>query len=160
MLELLSLLGGGLLRLAPEVLKWIDRKDERAHERAMFDKNLEADKLRGEQAQKLAETHVAGQLSIEDVRAMAAGVQAQAASSGIPWVDAINSLMRPALTFYWCIVLYTVALGCQYLALLAGGKPPVEAVLSLWGAPERAIVMSMISFWFVDRALRNGAGVK
>ena len=42
MLELLgggifgSLLGG-IFRLAPEVLKWVDKKDERAHELKMFE---------------------------------------------------------------------------------------------------------------------------
>lgn len=37
---------GGLLRLAPEVLKWLDRKGERAHELAMQDKALEFEKVR------------------------------------------------------------------------------------------------------------------
>ena len=53
---LLGTLFGGLFRMALEVLKWVDRKDERAHELAMFDKQLEADKLKGDQAQQLAAT--------------------------------------------------------------------------------------------------------
>jgi hypothetical protein len=41
MLELLGggifgSLVGGLFRMAPEVLKWLDKKDERAHELLMF----------------------------------------------------------------------------------------------------------------------------
>ena len=32
MIALISLLGGGLMRLAPELMKWLDRKDERKHE--------------------------------------------------------------------------------------------------------------------------------
>lgn len=47
---LLGTLFGGLFRLAPEALKWLDRKDERTHELAMFDKQLEADRLKGDQA--------------------------------------------------------------------------------------------------------------
>lgn len=51
-----TLLGGlldGIFRLAPEVLKWLDRKGERGHELAMQDKALEFEKLRG--AQRMAE---------------------------------------------------------------------------------------------------------
>ena len=47
---LLGGLLGGAFRLAPEILKWLDRKDERKHELSMFDKQLEADKLKGDQA--------------------------------------------------------------------------------------------------------------
>ena len=50
---LLGGLLGGLFRLAPEVLKWIDRAGERRHELAMQDKALEFEKLRG--AQRMAE---------------------------------------------------------------------------------------------------------
>lgn len=58
---MLDLLGGGVLggliggifRLAPEFLKYFDKKNERQHELAMFDKQCELEKERG--AQKLAE---------------------------------------------------------------------------------------------------------
>ena len=44
---LLGGLLGGAFRLAPEILKWLDRKGERGHELAMQDKALEFEKLRG-----------------------------------------------------------------------------------------------------------------
>ena len=50
---LLGGLLGGAFRLAPEVLKWLDRKGERSHELAMQDKALEFEKLRG--AQRMSE---------------------------------------------------------------------------------------------------------
>ena len=43
---LLGGLLGGAFRLAPEILKWLDRKGERSHELAMQDKALEFEKLR------------------------------------------------------------------------------------------------------------------
>ena len=46
---LLGGLLGGAFRLAPELLKWLDRKGERGHELAMQDKALEFEKLRGAQ---------------------------------------------------------------------------------------------------------------
>mgnify|MGYP000903934696 CR=1 FL=1 len=44
---------GGAFRLAPEILKWLDRNGEHAHEPAMQDKALEFEKLRG--ATRMAE---------------------------------------------------------------------------------------------------------
>ncbi len=49
---LLGGLLGGVFRLAPEILKWLDRQGERGHELAMQDKALEFEKLRG--AQRMA----------------------------------------------------------------------------------------------------------
>jgi len=42
---LLGGLLGGVFRLAPEVLRWFDRKAERDHELAMQDKALDFEKL-------------------------------------------------------------------------------------------------------------------
>ncbi|GGH55394.1 hypothetical protein GCM10010975_12910 [Comamonas phosphati] len=42
---LLGGLLGGAFRLAPELLKWLDRQGERGHELAMQDKALEFEKL-------------------------------------------------------------------------------------------------------------------
>jgi len=44
---LLGGLLGGAFRLAPEILKRLDRKGERGHELAMQDKALEFEKVRG-----------------------------------------------------------------------------------------------------------------
>ena len=53
MFDLLSggLLGsifGGIFRLAPEVLKFLDKKNERAHELNMFQLQTDLEKMRGE----------------------------------------------------------------------------------------------------------------
>ena len=44
---------GGAFRLAPQILKWLDRQGERSHELAMHDKALEFEMLRG--AQRMSE---------------------------------------------------------------------------------------------------------
>ena len=56
MLEtLVGTLLGGAFRMAPELLKWLDRKGDRAHELAMFDKQIEADKLRAMQQLEMSQ---------------------------------------------------------------------------------------------------------
>lgn len=158
MLTILGTLLGGFFRLAPEFLKYFDKKNERAHEAAMFDKQLEADKARAAAAQALEETRGANALNLADIQAMIEATKAQAVQTGIKWVDAINALVRPALTFWWCIVLETAVLVCSYLALRAAGKNSVESILAIWSPEREAIVASIISFWFVDRALRKMSG--
>jgi hypothetical protein len=154
---LVGTLFGGLFRMLPEFLKWLDRKDERAHELSMFDKQLEADKIQIEAGQKLAEIEANKSLRLGDLQALIEGVKAQAVQTGVRWVDAINSLMRPLITFWWVIALYTSAMIAQFVVLVQGGMVPVEAVLRMWGPDEKAIVASIISFWFVDRSLKyNG----
>jgi hypothetical protein len=44
---------GGIFRLAPEVLKWLDKKNERSHELEMFKNQCQLEAQRG--SQKLEE---------------------------------------------------------------------------------------------------------
>jgi hypothetical protein len=155
---LVGTLFGGIFRMAPEILKWMDRKDERAHELSMFDKQLEADKLKGDQAVAQINAQADATIGAAEVQAIIEATKAQATPSGIKWVDAINSLMRPTITFWWVIVLYSTALVAQYVALLGNSTDYLQAILKLWGPDEKAIVASIISFWFVDRSLRKGFG--
>lgn len=155
---LLGTLFGGVFRMAPEILKWLDRKDERAHELAMFDKQLEADKLKGDQALAQINAQADAAIGVAEVQAIIEATKAQSMRTGIKWVDAINSLMRPTITFWWVIVLYTAALVAQYVVILDGGANHLQTILKLWGPDEKAIVASIISFWFVDRSLRKGFG--
>jgi hypothetical protein len=155
MLTLLGGLFGGLFRLAPELMKWLDKKDERAHELSMFDKQIEADKLRSEQ--KIDEIETQGQYTLDTagLAALQEAIKAQGQMTGIKWVDGVNSMMRPLITFWWVIVLSTVAEVCMYISLLHAGVPGVDAVLKLWGPEEKATVAGIINFWFLDRVIRR-----
>jgi len=61
---LLGGLLGGAFRLAPELLKALDRQGERRHELAMQDKAIEFEKLRG--AQRMGEIGAAGDAADDD----------------------------------------------------------------------------------------------
>lgn len=152
---LIGTLLGGVFRMLPEVLKWLDRKDERKHELSMFDKQLSADKMRADAQQQALQTQSDMTMGQAELAAMIAATTAQATQTGVKWVDALSSLMRPLITFWWVIVLYSVALVARFWVLVQAGTSNLDAVVLLWGADEKAIVASIISFWFVDRALRK-----
>lgn len=152
---LIGTLLGGAFRLAPGIMALSDKKNERKHELDMFDKQLEADRLRGQMA--LDQTKVEADLKLagDEMQAIIEATRAQAVQTGVKWVDAMSSLMRPLITFWWVIVLYTAVMICQFLSLLNHGELPIDAILKIWGPDERAIVASIVSFWFVDRSLRK-----
>lgn len=78
MLTLIGTLLGGVFRLLPELFKFLDAKNDRAHELAMLDKQIEADKLKAQQAVDLTHAQTEGAATIEDIKALAVAVQAQA----------------------------------------------------------------------------------
>lgn len=155
---LLGSLGGGLLRLAPEVLSWMDRKDLRKHELAMQDKALAFEQLRG--AQKMDEIGAQNQMALDTggLEALVAGIKSQGQLTGVKWVDAVNSTVRPFLTYWWCVVLMTMAKVCQFILLQRQGLDVVTSIDMLWGPPEMTIVAGMMNFWFLDRVLRKNTG--
>lgn len=153
--SLLGTLFGGAFRLAPEVLKWLDRKDERKHELSMFDKQLEADKLKGSQAQQLAETQANASIGVAEIQAIIEATKAQAVQTGIKGVDALNAAIRPLLALQWLIFLWpAVVLAGFFLAVYAGTNPLI-ALQSSFGTEEKAMASSIASFWLVDRSLRK-----
>ena len=159
MLEtLLGTLFGGAFRLAPEVLKWIDRKDERAHELAMFDKQLEADKLKGDQALAQINAQADANIGAAEVQAIIEATKAQATQTGIKWVDALNALVRPLLAMQWLILLWPAVIVAGFTLAIQHGTDPLVALRSAFGVDEKAMAASVASFWLVDRSLRKMFG--
>lgn len=157
---LLGTLLGGLFRLMPEVLKLWNKSSEQAHELAMFDKQLEADKLKSEAGLLLAQAEADHAFGLAEMQGLASAIAQQGQLTGVKWVDAINSLMRPLITFWWVIVLYSVSLFAQFSLLVGQGVSNAQATLSVWGPDEKAIAASIISFWFCDRALRKSGKIR
>lgn len=159
MLTLLGTIFGGLFRLCPEIMKFFDKNNERKHELSMLDKQMEADRLRGSlELQKIsAEADLA--MSTKELEAIIAATNAQGKKSGVRWIDGLSSLMRPLITIWWVVFLYTAAMGLQFYGLLKFGTSVPTAILTVFGPDEKAIAASIISFWFVDRSLRK-AGLR
>lgn len=143
MIETLALAGGAIMRLAPEVLNFIDRKEIRKHEVAMAEQARENSKIQADSA-----------TSVAQYQALQSAVTAQATLTGVKWVDAINSMMRPLITFWWVIVLPPTVMTAKFIAYLASGVATAQSLDLIWGEPERAITAAIISFWFVDRSIR------
>jgi hypothetical protein len=153
---LMTLLGGalgGLLRLAPEVLKLIDAKNERKHELEMQDKALEFQKIKG--SQRLDEISAEGQQewNKKALDALRESIKGQSTPSGVKWVDAFSSIQRPLITFQWVVLLYPAVIIAKIIILVTGGMATPEALLTVFGPEEKAIASGIINFWFLNRVL-------
>lgn len=153
-----SVLGGvfgGLFRLAPEVLGFMDKKNERQHELRLGDQQYKVAELqfRSQQAIKSIE-----QDTVEFASTMAAmqeSIRAQAAPTGIKWVDAFSAMIRPGVTV-WIFVLYSLV-KVAALSIAMEANSTAEALLSIWGAEDSSMLSAVLMFWFVGRVFQRNA---
>lgn len=145
---------GGAFRLAPEVLKWLDRTDERKHELERMRVMADVEKARGEQ--KLSEIK-AGQDASNDSGVLAAfkaaiDQQAEFIKGASGKVAALSATVRPVLT-YWMWTIYSVAMAAILMKALASGSD-AAMVAKLVLTPDFVGMLSGITnYWFLDRTL-------
>ena len=157
MFDLLSggLLGsifGGLFRLAPEVLKFLDKKNERAHELNMFRLQTDLEKLRGEF--KVEEKYVDYSIQQLDSIKSAFQEQAKTALSAGPFVAAVSALVRPGIT--WALFgMYAAVKAAALVIAFQTGAHWAEVVTKVWDEDDFGLFTMVISFWFVGRAIEK-----
>lgn len=152
---LLGGLLGGAFRLAPEFLKWLDRKGERGHELAMQDKALEFEKVRG--AQRMAEigSQADAAWNTGAIEALRDAVRTQGEKTGVWWADTLSSSVRPIIT-YWLMALYCAAKTVAFIAALNAGAGWGAAVLAAWSEADQALWAGVLNFWFLGRVFDRG----
>jgi hypothetical protein len=152
---LLGGLLGGVFRLAPEVLKWMDRNGERGHELAMQDKALEFEKLRG--ASRMAEIGASADAAWNTgaIDALKDAIRTQGEKTGVRWADALSASVRPVIT-YWFMGLYCAAKIAAFAAALHGGAGWGAAALQVWNEADQALWAGVLNFWFLGRVFDKG----
>lgn len=146
-----TLLGGvfgGVLRLAPEALKFFDAKNERSHELKMLQTEMEFAKVKGDIAMRQADV----QLQTSELDAVVAAIneQSSTAKAAGQVVSAISALVRPTVT-YMFLALYTAVKVAAYLISIDQGGNWKEVLTTMWTGDDLAVFNMIISFWFVGR---------
>jgi hypothetical protein len=159
MLDILSggLIGsifGGLFRMAPEVLKYFDKKNERAHELLMFTRQCELETLRGQQ--KLAEIGAQREAAIDvgvmDAFQSAIEQQATMVKAAGGWAASLSASVRPVVTYWVLFVWSFIHVWFAWNAWITGA-PPVEVFKMMMSPDFSALLAGTINFWFLDRTL-------
>jgi hypothetical protein len=151
---LLGSIFGGLFRLAPEVLKFLDRKNERLHELKMFEQQCQLEQMRG--AQKLqeigAQHGMAVDVGVLDAFKSALDQQTEMVKAAGGWVASLSASVRPVVT-YWILGLWSfIHVWFAWNAWLAGASPK-EVFITMMTADFAALVGGTLNYWFMDRTL-------
>ena len=151
---LLGSIFGGLFRMAPEVLKFFDKKNERQHELAMFARQCELEQLRGQQ--KLAEIGAQREAAIDvgvmDAFQSAIEQQATMVKAAGGWAASLSASVRPVVTYWVLFVWSFIHVWFAWNAWITG-SPPVEVFKIMMSPDFSALLAGTINFWFLDRTL-------
>lgn len=139
---------GALARLAPEVIKALDRANERKHELKMNQHQLEVSKLQGAQQKDLAQIQADSGQVVAGIEAIKAAYQNM--KTGFKFADSVSALIRP-----WVTILFMMGWMAQkaalYTVLSAGGADWATAIQMAWGEPDWALLSGILNFWFLGR---------
>ncbi len=91
---------GGIFRLAPEVLKFFDKKNERAHEMLMFSRQCELEQIRGQMklAEIGAQREAAVDVGVMDAFNAAIEQQTSMVKTAGGWAASLSASVRPVVT--------------------------------------------------------------
>jgi hypothetical protein len=151
---LLGSIFGGVFRLAPEVLKFFDKKNEREHELNMFARQCELETLRGQQklAEIGAQREAAVDVGVMDAFNSAIQQQADMVKAAGGWAASLSASVRPVVT-YWVLFIWSfIHVWFAYNAWTMG-SPPTEVFKTMMTPDFSALLAGTINFWFLDRTL-------
>ena len=151
---LLGSIFGGIFRMAPEVLKYFDKANERTHELALFSRQCELEQMRGQM--KLAEIGAQREAAIDvgvmDAFQSAIEQQAAMVKAAGGWAASLSASVRPVVTYWVLFVWSFIHVWFAYNAWLAGALP-IEVFKTMMTPDFSALLAGTINFWFLDRTL-------
>lgn len=149
---ILGTIFGGLFRLAPEVLKFFDKANERKHELAMFTLQTDLEKMRG--TFRMEEKYVEHSVSQLDAIQEAFKEQSATAQASYKWVAALSALVRPMITY----VLFGLYVAVKVIVIayaVNNGASWYEVASKHWTAEDFAMLNMVLTFWFIGRAIEK-----
>ena len=157
---------GGLLRLAPEILKYFNMKTEQKHELEMQRVAYDFQILRGKQEVDVIQEKGAADYSTKGLDALKAAIEGQDKPlplTGNKFLDfltvltnVINKMIRPMITIQWVVLLYPGILIATFVILVQQNVQVITALGQVFGETEKAICAFIIDFWFLGRVLDVG----
>lgn len=155
-------LAGAVTRGLPLAAEFFDKKDERKHEREMFDKQIAADRLRGEQVYD--QTRLEGDISyaVENIRALSEANKSQAemAKAAGGWAASLSAAVRPITTFQ-LVALYMLAKLASFVLLVTHATTPadvMQGIVLLYTEADQALLAGVLAFWYMDRTITKSRG--
>jgi kynureninase len=149
---LLGSIFGGLFRLAPEILKFMDKKNERSHELQMFTLQTDLEKMRGEF--RMEERYVDHSISQLDAIKEAFKEQATTAKEAGWLASFITAITRPGITWVAFGMYIAVKVAGLTIAFQANANW-ADVITKSWDEDDFAMLNMMLTFWFVGRSIEK-----
>jgi hypothetical protein len=146
MLTLLASLLGFIGSAFPELIKLFRDSQDRKQELAILDRQMELQKLG--QSQRLEEIQIAA-----DVAESQALYSYANHPTGMPWVEALQSSVRPVITYAFFVVFAVVKITALNSMIQADGVSLTIALQSVWDEESQALFAAVMSFWFGSRQI-------
>ncbi len=139
MLTIISSFIGFLSSVIPDIFKQVQDKRDKKHEVEIL--KLQIENSRAGNAERLAEIEI--NAGVEEAK-----IIHQNFKSGINWVDALNSSVRPVIAYsffllYAFVKFYQIESGLNW---------------QIWQEEDQAIFAGIISFYFGSRAMQKIRG--
>jgi hypothetical protein len=140
--------------MAPEVLKFFDKKNERQHEALMFSRQCDLEQMRGQQklAEIGAQREAAVDVGVMDAFNSAIQQQADMVKAAGGWAASLSASVRPVVTYWVLFVWSFIHVWFAWNAWVAGSAP-VEVFKIMMSPDFSALLAGTINFWFLDRTL-------
>lgn len=153
MMTLLGSLLGFVASAFPEILKLQREKEERKHQLAMFDRQVELQKLG--HIQKLDELNVTA-----DIKETEQLYNYANRDSGVRWVEGLQASVRPVITYAFFGLFAAVKLTSLVTLAQAEGLTFTSVLQAIWDGETQALFATVMSFWFGGRAIQRARGRK
>ena len=151
MITLLGALLGFVSSCFPELLKLWQDKQDRKHELAIIDRQMDQAKLgHGHRLEEIAVT--------ADIQESLALLKHDSQPSGVSWVDGLRASVRPVITYAFFLLFTTVKCCALYVLVVKQGVDFVSALPQIWDPETQALFSAVMSFWFGNRALAKAKG--
>jgi len=151
---ILGSLLGGVFRLVPEVIKYFDKKNERQHELAMFDKQCDLEKVRGQiRLEEIgAQRDLAVDVGVMDAFKAAIDQQTEMVKAAGGWVASLSASVRPLMTYY-LLLLYGAAKTATMIIAYHHEQSLLTVLKDAWGVDDMALLSGVVNYWILDRTL-------
>jgi hypothetical protein len=118
----------------------------------MFTLQTDLEKIRGEY--RMEEKYVDYSVHQLDAIGEAFKQQSQADSKAYKWVASVSALVRPGIT--WLMFgLYTAVKVVTITYAVNSGLPAIQIMQEIWTPDDFAMLMMILSFFFVGRSIEK-----
>ncbi len=144
MITVLASIIGFISSIIPEIIKYFKDINDKKHELKII--SLKSELKKHTSQAEMEELHLSKDL-LEQKNLY------NSFSSGIAWVEALNSSVRPLLA-YGFFIIYVAVKVLQYQSIKSY-MPIFESLNMFWDIEDQAIFASIISFYFGQRTFKG-----